>query len=59
MSAVLADPKKGRITARPGDDEIIDVLCQHFDDTPFGVIYWLIDMDLSAALGRDQGFDPE
>ncbi|MES2950251.1 MAG: hypothetical protein V4858_17040 [Pseudomonadota bacterium] len=43
---------------RPDDDEIIAELAEHFDETPFGVIRWLMDMDLSAALVRDQGFEP-
>lgn len=58
MSAILANPAKGRITERPGDDEIIEALSQHFDETPFGVIHWIKDMDLNAALCRDQGIEP-
>lgn len=58
MSAVMGYPTKNRITDRPSDDEIIEVLAQHFDETPFGVIYWLKDVDLDAALCRDQGVDP-
>ena len=58
MSAILSCPTKGRITERPGDDEIIECLTAHFDETPFGVIQWIKDMDLNAALCRDQGIEP-
>ena len=59
MSAVLANPVKGRIADRPDDDEIIAELAEHFYETPFSVIRWLMDMDLGAALVRDQGVEPQ
>ncbi len=59
MSAVLSRKWVSHTQMdRPDDDEIIAELAEHFDETPFGVIRWLMDMDLSAALVRDQGFEP-
>lgn len=44
---------------KPGDDEIIGLLSEVYDATPYTVIRWLMGMDLPLALVRDQGVDPE
>ena len=46
-------------TAKPGDDEIIGLLSEVYDATPYTVIRWLMGMDLPGALVRDQGVEPD
>lgn len=44
---------------KPGDEEIITLLSEIYDATPYTVIRWLMGMDLSLALVRDQGIEPD
>jgi hypothetical protein len=59
MSAVVAFPDNSAEVAKPGDEEIIALLSEVYDVTEYVAIRWLMAMDLSLALVRDQGVDPE
>lgn len=59
MSAVLQFPQNNVDTARPNDQEIIGLLSEVYDATPYTVIRWLMGMDLPLALVRDQGIEPD
>jgi hypothetical protein len=58
MSALLAFQEHSVDTAKPEDEEIITLLSEIYDATPYTVIRWLMAMDLSLALVRDQGVEP-
>jgi len=59
MNAVVAFPDLSVDVAKPGDEEIIALLSEVYDVTAYVAIRWLMAMDLSLALVRDQGIDPE
>jgi hypothetical protein len=59
MSAVVAFPDNSVDVAKPGDDEIIALLAEVYDVTAYVAIRWLMAMDLSLALVRDQGLEPD
>lgn len=59
MSAILDFPVNKADTAKPSDEEIIALLSEAYDATPYVVIRWLMGMDLALALVRDQGIEPD
>lgn len=52
-------PDNSAEVAKPSDEEIIALLSEVYDVTEYVAIRWLMAMDLSLALVRDQGVDPE
>lgn len=59
MSAVVAVPDLSVDVAKPGDEEIIALLVSVYDVSEYVAIRWLMAMDLSLALVRDQGVEPD
>lgn len=59
MSAVAAFPDLSVDVAKPADEEIIALLSEVYGVTSYVVIRWLMGIDLSLALVRDQGVEPD
>ena len=59
MSAVIAFPDNSAEVAKPSDEEIIALLVSVYDVSEYVAIRWLMAMDLSLALVRDQGVEPD
>jgi len=52
-------PDNSAEVAKPSDEEIIALLVSVYDVSEYVAIRWLMWMDLSLALVRDQGVEPD